>query len=103
MGRIERLSSHGESRGRGTLRSDYRQKTRGDAVDSFALVGEQIEAGQKLLERLHGAGIPVTAAAWAKPAEKVQWYLYLVTPLVGEDRAVKPAFRQILPVVRELQ
>jgi hypothetical protein len=72
-------------------------------VDTFALVGQQIEAGQKLLERLHGTGIPVTAAAWVKPTEKAQWYLYLVTPLVGENRGVKPAYRQISPVVRELQ
>lgn len=32
-----------------------------------------------------------------------QWYLYLVTPLVGDNTGVKPAYRRISPVVRELQ
>jgi hypothetical protein len=72
-------------------------------VDTVALVSEQIKAGQQLVERLRGAGIPLTAAAWVKPTERYQWYLYLVTPLVGEDRAVRPASRRIRPIVRALQ
>jgi hypothetical protein len=72
-------------------------------VDAIALVDEQLKAGRKLLERLQGVGIPVTAAAWVKPTERFQWYLYLVTPLVGEDGRKKPAYRQILPIVQELQ
>lgn len=72
-------------------------------MDSIALVEEQLKAGQKLVERLTQAGIPVTAAAWAKPTERYKWYLYLVTPLVGEDGAVRPAYRRINPIVRDLQ
>ncbi len=70
----------------------YRQEAWGDGVDSIALVGEQINAGRKLIERLKGAGIPVSAAAWVKPTERFHWYLYLVTPLVGEDGAKKLAY-----------
>jgi hypothetical protein len=72
-------------------------------MDSFALVDEQFKAGQKLVDRLNAAGIPVTAAAWVKPSNRFKWYLYLVTPLVTEGGATKPAYHQITPVVRELQ
>ena len=72
-------------------------------MDSIALVEEQIRAGHKLVERLNRAGIPVTAAAWVKPTERFRWYLYLVTPLVSEERGTKPAYQRINPVVRELQ
>jgi hypothetical protein len=72
-------------------------------VDQVALVDEQIKAGQKLVERLNGEGIPVAAAAWIKEAESGQWYFYLVTSLVGEDGAKKPAYRRVTPAIRQLQ
>ena len=72
-------------------------------MDSMALVEEQIKAGQKLVERLNREHIPVSAAAWIKASEGSQWYLYLVTPLVGEDRATKPAYRRVSPVIRQVQ
>jgi hypothetical protein len=67
------------------------------------LVEKQIDAGQKLIERLNEEGIPVLAGGWIKESESRQWYLYLVTPLVGEDGATKPAYHRIIPVVRQLQ
>src|SRR4051812_33276153 len=103
MERIEPLPPGWERKGRRARRCDYRPEAWGDAMDSFALVEEQIKAGPKLLDRLNRAGIPVVAAAWVKPTERFQWYLYLVTPLVGEDGAVRPAYRRINPVVREVE
>jgi hypothetical protein len=72
-------------------------------VDPIALVDEQIKAGQKLVERLNTAEVPVAAAAWIKEAEGEKWYLYLVTSLVGEDGAKKPAYRRITPFISQLQ
>ena len=71
-------------------------------MDSIALVEEQIKAGQKLVERLNREKIPVVAAAWIKQSEGSQWYLFLVTPLVGEDRATKLAYHRITPVIRQV-
>lgn len=71
-------------------------------MDTVVLVSEQIKAGQQLVERLRTAGIPVTAAAWVKPTERYDWYLYLVTPLVGEGQGIRSAYRRIRPVLRAL-
>ncbi len=72
-------------------------------MDSVALVEEQIKAGQELVKRLNGEGIPVVAAAWIKGSEGSQWYLYLVTPLVGEDGAKKAAYHRMTPTIRQIQ
>jgi hypothetical protein len=72
-------------------------------VDQIALVEEQIRDGQKLVEQLNGEGVPVSAAAWVKESEGGQWYLYLVTSLVREDGATKPAYRRVTGVIRRLQ
>ena len=72
-------------------------------MDTVALVSEQIKAGQQLVERLRAASVPVTAAAWVKPTERYNWYLHLVTPLVGEGQGVRSAYRCIRPVLRALK
>ena len=54
-------------------------------MDQATLVDMQIEDGRRLVERLVGAGVPVTVAAWVKESESGWWYLYLVTPLVVGD------------------
>jgi hypothetical protein len=72
-------------------------------MDQSTLVEMQIEDGRRLLERLVGEGIPVTAAAWLKESETGQWFLYVVTPLVGEDGATRPAYRRVNAVVRHMQ
>jgi len=69
-------------------------------MDQIPLVTEQIEAGRKVIERLTANGIPVTAAGWVKESDRWQWYLYLVTPLVGEDGATTPAYRRIIAILR---
>jgi hypothetical protein len=63
----------------------------------------QIEDGQRLLERLAGEGVSVTAAGWVKEGEAGQWFLYLVTPLVGQDGGKRPAYRRVNTVILEMQ
>src|SRR5262245_24633174 len=67
-----------------------------------ALVEMQFREGQTLIDRLSHEGISVTAAAWVNESESGDWYLYLVTPLVGEDDAKKVAYRRINEVIREM-
>lgn len=68
-------------------------------MDQAPLVEAQFNDGQKLLDRLFEAGIAL-GAAWVKESEAWQWYLYLVTPLVGEDGATTPAYGRVLEVYR---
>jgi hypothetical protein len=72
-------------------------------MDQTALVEIQIQDGQRLIERLNREGVGVIAAAWVKEGDSGQWYLYLVTPLVGEDGAKRPAYRRVNTVVRAMQ
>jgi hypothetical protein len=67
------------------------------------LVEMQIKEGQRLLDRLAQAGVPVTAAAWVKESESGDWYLYLVTPLVSEGGAKKAAYHRVNEVIREME
>jgi hypothetical protein len=64
-------------------------------MDQIPLVNEQIEDGRKVVQRLTESDIPITAAGWVKESDRGQWYLYLVTPLVGEVGATTPAYRRI--------
>jgi len=45
----------------------------------------------------------VTAASWVKESDSGDWYLYLATPLVGEDGATTPAYHRVNSVIREMQ
>lgn len=72
-------------------------------MDSMPPLDEQIRNGQKLIEQLNREGILVPAAAWVKECERWQWYLYLVTSLVGQDGATKRAYQRVTAVVRRLQ
>jgi len=71
-------------------------------MDQGTLVSMQIEDGQRLLAQLVAGGVPVAAAAWVKEEESGMWYLYLVTPLVGEDGGTLPAYRRVNAVIRQL-
>ena len=51
-------------------------------MDTDALVNEQKEDGQKLLDYLAGSGFEVQAAFWVKAAEDGRWHYYLVSPAV---------------------
>ena len=59
----------------------------------------QIKEGQTLLERLAHEGIAVTAAGWVKENDSGDWYLYLATPLVGEDGSTRSAYRRLNAVI----
>ena len=67
------------------------------------LVETQMKDGQRLLDRLRQEGIAVTAAGWVKESDSGDWYLYLATPLVGEDDVATPAYRRVLAVIREME
>lgn len=67
------------------------------------LVETQIKDGQTLIERLHYEKIDVTAAGWVKESDSGDWYLYLATPLVGEDGATRPAYRKVNAAIRKMQ
>ncbi len=71
-------------------------------MDQGTLVGDQITEGQKVIGRLVENGVPVTAACWMKESDGGIWFLYLVTPLVGEDGGTRPAYRRINDVIRAL-
>jgi len=64
------------------------------------LVEMQIKNGQCLIDRLAREGIAISAAGWVKESESGDWYLYVATPLVGEDRVTGPAYRRIHTVMR---
>jgi hypothetical protein len=68
-----------------------------------ALVEMQIKEGQTLLERLAHEGIAVTAAGWVKESDSGDWFLYLATPLVGEDGATRPAYGRVNAVIRKME
>jgi hypothetical protein len=72
-------------------------------MDQATLVEMQIQDGRRLTDKLAAEGIPVTAAFWAKEGESGQWYLYLATPLVGEDGATRAAYRRVNAVILQAQ
>ncbi|HVS36332.1 MAG TPA: hypothetical protein VMS17_12250 [Gemmataceae bacterium] len=71
-------------------------------MDQAILVEPQVTDGRRVLERLRAEAVPVTAAAWVKESEGGPWYFYMVTPLVSEDIGVRPAFRRIGPLIRQM-
>jgi hypothetical protein len=72
-------------------------------MDQGPLVAMQLEDGQRLLDRLAAEGVEVTAAFWAKESEYGEWYLYLVTPLVGENGVTRAAYRRVIAVTDALR
>ncbi len=67
------------------------------------LVEMQIQNGHRLIDRLVREGIAVIAACWVQESESGDWYLYLATPLVGEDGATILAYRRVNTVIRTMQ
>jgi hypothetical protein len=70
-------------------------------MDTVALVDDQIDEGQALLDRLADAGMAVRVAWWAKPFDEDRWSLYIATP-VEDEKGPLEAYRQILPVLRSM-
>jgi hypothetical protein len=67
-------------------------------MDQAPLVEGQITEGQKLIDRLNEAGVPVIAAAWVNESDGGVWYLYLVTPLVSDEGDTRAVYRRIREV-----
>jgi hypothetical protein len=53
------------------------------------------------VERLAEAGFPVTAAGWVGETERWYWHLYIVTPVV-EDERIGSAYRRIHTLLRQM-
>jgi hypothetical protein len=70
-------------------------------MDTVALVENQIDAGQYLLDRLQEEGLVVRAACWVKPVNEDRWTLYIATPSVDEKGTLE-TYRQISPALRSL-
>lgn len=70
-------------------------------MDTVTLVENQIDDGQRLLDRLGEQGVVVRAACWVKPVEEDRWSLYIATPSVDEKGTLE-AYRQLIPVLRSL-
>src|SRR3974377_793470 len=68
-----------------------------------SLVEMQLTEGQTLVDRLTYEGICITAAAWVKESDSGDWYLYLATPLVTEERGKKPAYQRVNAVIRKME
>jgi hypothetical protein len=72
-------------------------------MDQATLVEMQLDNGQRLIDRLREKDTPVRGASWVRESDGGQWYLYLATPLVGDDGAVRPAYRKVNDVVQQLR
>lgn len=70
-------------------------------MDQIALVTEQIESGQRLMDELAAGGYDVEAAFWAKPTDEGKWFMYLAMPLV-DDQGPGVAYRLVLGVLRKM-
>jgi hypothetical protein len=71
-------------------------------MDQGTLVEAQIAHAQRLIDRLVEEDVAMTAAGWLKESESGQWFLYLVTPLVGGDGPKRPAYRRVNTVIRQM-
>lgn len=71
-------------------------------MDPVTLVGNQVNDGLKLLDRLLKEKIPVTAACWVRPADEDRWSFYISTPLV-EHAGPLEAYRKVLGCLRSLE
>jgi hypothetical protein len=71
-------------------------------MDTNTLVENQIDDGQKLLDRLSEKGFILRAACWVKPIDEDRWSLYIATPAVDQKGKLE-AYRQLIPVLQSLE
>lgn len=70
-------------------------------MDQSTLVGDQLYAGRRFVERFAADGNLLQAAFWVKTTEEGIWYLYLVTELIDREgpaaayRAVHAALKKL--------
>jgi hypothetical protein len=71
-------------------------------VDTTTLVEDQIDVGQRLLDRLEEEGFIVSVAAWVKPTDEDQWSLYIATPALDQNGTRTP-YNQVIDVLQSLR
>lgn len=67
-------------------------------MDTDTLVDQQIDDGQKLVEKLLRRGFEVTAAFWLKASEDGKWRFYLIAPVV-DTVGLAEAARRLHPAI----
>ncbi len=71
-------------------------------MDQITLVASQIDAGQRLAERVAQDGFTVTAAGWLQESEAGLWYLYIASSLVGEEGGTRKAYGHVNAILRRM-
>jgi hypothetical protein len=71
-------------------------------MDKGPLVNELIEDGGRLIEGLIADGGAVKAACWLRDVEEGRWVLYIATPLVSENGAMRQAYHRVNTVMRRM-
>lgn len=71
-------------------------------MDSNALVGFQIDAGQRVITRLVVDGFPIAAAFWARTTEEDIWFLYIASTVVDEQGPTQ-GYRALQASLRHLE
>ena len=70
-------------------------------MDTTTLVSDLTENGRRIIEQLPQSGFEVTAALWLKKAEDGQWYFYVVSPLV-ENEKKSHAYGRLHTLIRQM-
>ena len=70
-------------------------------MDTDALVINQLDDGQKLIDHLLASGFEVTAACWLKTSNDGKWFLYIASPIVDAE-GITMAYRRLNPLVRAM-
>jgi hypothetical protein len=70
-------------------------------MDQDAVVREQTESGEQLIEALVADGFDIRVAFWAKPTDDGKWFLYLASPRV-DDTGPAAAYRFVHGVLRKM-
>lgn len=70
-------------------------------MDTVTLVENQIEDGQRLLDRLQERGFAVLAACWMKPVEEGRWCLFIASP-VRDQKGPLAGYGEVIDALRAL-
>ena len=70
-------------------------------MDPDTLVTNQLDDGQKLIDKLLTGGFEVTAALWLKASFNGKWSFYVVSPIVDAE-GITLAYRRLNPLVRAM-
>ena len=53
-------------------------------MDQSPLVNEQIDAGQRLIQKFNSYQ-PVQSAFWLREVDSAEWYLYIISPQIDDS------------------